>query len=144
MSYIAIILALIVGVVLYIITSFQNRKLKKTIAELSENMQDYENQLMQSLVAEYQLLDENYSNKFNIQKEDLVSTMKMMRDEKQKLAIEEAIVILQKQDSGWFDRHFAAGVPSSDLIEEIFKEKFVSNDERYIDYINEIRKDGDV
>ncbi len=134
----------IFGIALFVYFFLQLKKVNKNIDLVEERRSEYENLVMKSLVNEFNILNEQFDTKFTDLKEEVISTMNSIKDEKQKLAIEEAIILLQKQDNNWFDKHFTAGVPANESIEQIYKSKYEPNDDRYTQFIEEIRKESEL
>ncbi len=147
MNFIFLILIVISFALNAIIFVFYNAKLKKTnklLEEVSESSIEFENLLLKALGAEYELLNTEFRGKYKEFTEDVVANLDAVKNEKQKLAIEDAILILQKQDNNWFDKKFVANKPTSALIEDVFNEKYQPNEERYTQFIDEIRKESDL
>lgn len=139
---ISIILSVLFSGIVFAYFTLQTNKLKQELEDIRRENSEFSESLLKNMTYEYNTLNAETKEKFETQKQEVIDTMKSIKDEKQKLSVEEAIVLLQKQDNGWFDKYFDSNKPVSDKIENVFLNLFDENEEKYEDFINEIRNEG--
>lgn len=106
MNVTVIIATLLIAIIIYIINYLNNRRLKKQIIELRNSLSNYEHELITALIDDYNILDGVYKSNFEGKREDIIDTMDIMCEDGDRIKIDEALVILQKQNKGWFDQQF--------------------------------------
>lgn len=106
MNVTVIIATLLIAIIIYIINYLNNRRLKKQIIELRNSLSNYEHELITALIDDYNILDGVYKSNFEGKRQDIIDTMDIMCEDGDRIKIDEALVILQKQNKGWFDQQF--------------------------------------
>ncbi len=143
--YIAItIISLILNLFIFIYFYNKLNKVSKLLSDSNDTRAEYENMLLKALNQEYDTLSDEFDKQYQTFKEDVNGVLESAKSEKQKLSIEEAILLLQKQDNNWFDKHFTANQPTTQVIEDVFSKKYEQKEERYTQFIDEIRKESEL
>lgn len=141
MNYSDLVFPIIIGVILLVIIIVQNRRLSTDMKEIKLRKIECYDLVMNSLKSEYKILNEKNDSQFEEQKKEMEDRLSAILDDKFGLSIEDALLILKRHDSGWFDLHFSFANPANDVIKNIVESKFQEDKSRSMDIINEIRSD---
>ncbi len=69
---------------------------------------------------------------------DVSDEMRVVKEDKEKKAIKEALELLNKQNSDWFSTYFSSDQIDDDVIEKVYSSKYEPMEEKYTEFIGEV------
>ena len=130
MSFIISVLAVVFSIIFFLVSSKKNGKLTDRVQVLEDHIEENHNGVKNIIFESNNEFKELFYKELEEQLAVFNDKADSIKNERNKLGIEEAIVILQKQEKNWFDSKFTSGIPASDKIEKIIDERYVDTKEK--------------